>query len=298
MPTLFGVPEQRHSFDAQQRILPIRTAGIEWVSFGAIIGDMPAIMRGPMVVRYIEQLLTQVAWHDPDILILDLPPGTGDIHLTITQTIALDGALLVSTPHALSFTDVGKALLMFNKVKVPILGVVENMAYWECTDCHSIQYPFGNTHDVLQQRFGVATLTQLPLSKEFGSHPLGKKNAHPAMHTLVKQLQEALKQQGENVPPNIQNRKDGIYISFEEGNSIQIPHLTLRKACQCALCINERSGQRRRVPIASDVTAQEIKLVGNYALYIKWSDRHATGFFPLEQIKKLAAQHSQQLSHD
>ncbi len=291
IPTLFGVAQQRHSFDAQQRIVPIRSAGIEWVSFGAIIGDMPAVMRGPMVVRYIEQLLTQVAWHDPDILILDLPPGTGDIHLTITQNLALDGALLISTPHALAIADVSKALLMFNKVQVPILGVVENMAYWECTKCHSLQYPFGNTQDTLQRRFGVTRLTQLPLSREFGSQPLGK-SIPPLMHTLVEHLQEALEKQRENVPPEIQNRKEGIYISFEEGHSIQIPHLTLRKACQCALCINERSGQRRGLQIDSQVIAEEIKLVGNYALYIKWSDGHAAGFFPLEQIKKLAAQHT------
>ena len=289
IPILFGVQEQRHTFDAQNRILPIRTHDIELASFGCIIGEMPAVMRGPMVARYTDQLLTQVAWHDPDILILDLPPGTGDIHLTIGQTIALNGALLVSTPHALSFSDVGKAILMFNKIKVPILGIIENMAYFECATCNSREYLFGEDADsILKRKFGIRTLTSLPLSRKFfGIHPLHN-TIHPDLVTLTDTIQHALAQEAQRPIPQIKNTRDGIYIAFGKEAPLRVSHLALRNACQCALCVDEHNHRRISPPVSGDVCAQEVRLVGNYALYIKWSDGHATGFFPLDQITALA----------
>ena len=288
IPTIFGIQGARHTFDSRQRINPICTHDIEIVSFGCIIGDMPAIMRGPMAARYIEQLLTHVNWRTPDILIIDMPPGSGDVHLTITQSVALDGALLVSTPHTLSYADVGRTILMFNKVKVPVLGLIENMSFFECPTCHTLEYLFGEGADrILQRRFGLSTLVRLPLSRQhFGEHPLSEP-LHGDIAPLTEAIQRALEREATRPAPLVKNSTEGIQIILGE-QRLLIPHRTLRNDCQCALCVDEVNGRRIAAPVRTDVHAQEIKLVGNYALYIRWSDGHTTGFFPFDRIERLA----------
>src|SRR5690606_6522966 len=96
-------------------------------------------------------------------LIIDLPPGTGDIQLTIVQQAALDGAVIVTTPHTLSLVDVAKGILMFEKVQVPVLGVVENMSYFVCDGCEKKHHIFGSSAQSLKQRFGLETLGELPI---------------------------------------------------------------------------------------------------------------------------------------
>lgn len=112
-------------------IIPIETAGLKLMSMGFLLDDdAPAILRGPMVTRYTQQFLRQVEWGELDFLVLDLPPGTGDIQLTIVQTVALAGAIIVTTPQEVALIDARKASTMFAKVNVPILGLVENMSYF------------------------------------------------------------------------------------------------------------------------------------------------------------------------
>ena len=103
------------------------------MSMGFLLDDgSPAVLRGPMVTRYTQQFLRQVAWGDLDFLILDLPPGTGDIQLTIVQTVALSGAVIVTTPQEVALIDARKATAMFAKTNVPVIGIVENMSYFLC----------------------------------------------------------------------------------------------------------------------------------------------------------------------
>lgn len=129
---MFGSRE-RPMATADDRILPIETAGLKLMSMGFLLDDTaPAVMRGPMVTRTTQQLLRQVEWGDLDYLVLDLPPGTGDIQLTIVQTVELAGAVLVTTPQEVALIDVRKAASMFGKVNVPILGIIENMSYFLC----------------------------------------------------------------------------------------------------------------------------------------------------------------------
>ncbi len=129
---MFGVNE-RPMADEQDRILPIERYGLKLMSMGFLIDDgSPAVLRGPMVTRYTQQFLRQVAWAPLDYLILDLPPGTGDIQLTIVQTIALSGAVIVTTPQEVALIDARKAAGMFQKTNVPVRGIVENMSYFLC----------------------------------------------------------------------------------------------------------------------------------------------------------------------
>ena len=127
---MFGTRE-RPTATEENKIVPIEQYGLRLMSMGFLLDDTsPAILRGPMVTRYTQQFLRQVEWGDLDYLVLDLPPGTGDIQLTIVQTVALSGAIIVTTPQEVALIDARKAATMFDKVNVPVLGLVENMSYF------------------------------------------------------------------------------------------------------------------------------------------------------------------------
>ena len=127
---MFGTNERPLATD-DNRILPIERYGLRLMSMGFLLDDAaPAILRGPMVTKYTQQFLRQVEWGELDYLVLDLPPGTGDIQLTIVQTVALAGAIIVTTPQEVALIDARKAATMFQKVNVPVLGLIENMSYF------------------------------------------------------------------------------------------------------------------------------------------------------------------------
>ena len=129
--------------------------------------DSPVIVRGPMATKYTQQFLRQVAWDNLDYLVLDLPPGTGDIQLTIVQTVALDGAVIVTTPQEVALIDARKAVAMFQKVNVPILGIIENMSYFVCPNDGNVYHIFGKSggeHEA--KRLGVPLLGQIPIEMD------------------------------------------------------------------------------------------------------------------------------------
>ena len=127
---MFGTRERPMATE-ENKIVPIEQYGLRLMSMGFLLDDTsPAILRGPMVTRYTQQFLRQVEWGELDYLVLDLPPGTGDIQLTIVQTVALSGAIVVTTPQEVALIDARKAATMFDKVNVPLLGLVENMSYF------------------------------------------------------------------------------------------------------------------------------------------------------------------------
>ncbi|MCU0797908.1 MAG: Mrp/NBP35 family ATP-binding protein [Akkermansiaceae bacterium] len=160
---MFGTQE-RPMANEQEEIIPIEAHGIKLMSMGFLLEDRsPVIVRGPMATRYTQQFLRQVAWGELDYLVLDLPPGTGDIQLTIVQTVALDGAVIVTTPQEIALIDARKAVSMFARVNVPILGLIENMAWFECD--HGVRYPlFGEGGGVREaEAMGVPVLAQIPI---------------------------------------------------------------------------------------------------------------------------------------
>ena len=131
---MFGTRE-RPTATEENRIIPIEQYNLKLMSMGFLLDDTsPAILRGPMVTRYTQQFLRQVEWGELDFLVLDLPPGTGDIQLTIVQTVALAGAIIVTTPQEVALIDARKAATMFEKVNVPVLGLIENMSYFISPD--------------------------------------------------------------------------------------------------------------------------------------------------------------------
>lgn len=160
---MFGTDQQPMA-NEKDEIIPIEAHGVKLMSMSFLVNDSsPVIVRGPLATRYTQQFLRQVEWGQLDYLILDLPPGTGDIQLTIVQTVALDGAVIVTTPQEVALIDARKAATMFAKVNVEILGVVENMSWFECV--HGERYfIFGNGGGVREaERLKVPLLGQVPI---------------------------------------------------------------------------------------------------------------------------------------
>ena len=155
---------ERPEADEEGRIIPVERHGVKLMSMGLLLeDDSPAVLRGPMVTRYTQQFLRQVDWGELDVLVLDLPPGTGDIQLTIVQTVPLAGAVIVTTPQEVALIDARKAASMFSKTNVPILGILENMSGFIAPD--------GSRHDIFgagggegeAARLGVPFLGALPI---------------------------------------------------------------------------------------------------------------------------------------
>ena len=164
IPTMLGLSGKPDTIDGKM-MLPKVSFGIQTISIGYLIDpDQPMIWRGPMVTGALQQLLTQTRWSDLDYLIIDLPPGTGDIQLTLAQQIPVCGAVIVTTPQDIALIDAQRGLGMFEKVNVPILGLVENMSIHICSQCGHEEAIFGHGGgDAMASKNNVALLGSLPL---------------------------------------------------------------------------------------------------------------------------------------
>lgn len=292
VPSLFNEHDVGLAADARQYWVPRERQGLKLMSFGFLAGDQPAVMRGPMVSGVIRQMLHQVAWGALDYLIIDMPPGTGDIQLTISQSAQLDAALIVTTPHQLSLADVRKGILMFDKVDVPVIGVVENMAYFLCTSCDARHEIFGPPMaNQLEERFGLETLAQIPVTTTL-SAPLASILATPAVGPMTDAVMRAFGQETmrKRPRPEIASDAESITLTWPDAPPVRVGNRALRQACHCALCIDEMTSKPLLDPTAvpADIHATEVSLIGNYAIAVTWSDGHNTGFYPFRQIRELA----------
>jgi len=166
---MMGIAEKPFINESNQ-IVPIERYGVKVMSLGFLMDvDQPVIWRGPMVMKAVEQFLQDVAWGKLDFLVIDLPPGTGDAQLTLTQKIHLSGAVIVTTPQDVSLIDARKGLAMFQKVNVPVLGIVENMSYYVCPQC-------GHREEIFKHGGGRRTAEQLKVPF-LGEIPLDPKVA-------------------------------------------------------------------------------------------------------------------------
>jgi ATP-binding protein involved in chromosome partitioning len=164
IPRLTGIRE-KPELNHERKMIPIRRFGLAIMSIGFLVEEETAmIWRGPMVMSALTQMLRDVDWGALDVLVVDMPPGTGDAQLTLAQNVPLKGAVIISTPQDLSLIDARRGLAMFRKVNVPVLGIVENMSYFQCPQCGTRSDIFGHggaRHEA--ERLGVPFLGEIPL---------------------------------------------------------------------------------------------------------------------------------------
>ncbi len=293
-PTLFKVQHPEIGMK-DNFIIPANLDGLAVMSIGFVLGDAPAVLRGPIISNYLTQLIYQTAWGELDYLIIDLPPGTGDIQLTLVQQVALDGAIIVTTPQALSLVDVARGIVMFEKVNVPVLGVVENLCSFTCDGCGKTHYPFGRSQRAIQERFGLPTLAELPILSgltDAGSRDSGREIE--AFAHLAESLHRAVGKSRVNQvgKPEVSPTPETVVVRWPDGFEKAFNNFELRCACPCARCVDEHTGEKLISPldVPPDVWVESMQFLGNYAVAFQWSDGHTTGIYSWEYLRKLATQ--------
>ena len=163
-PRMMGIQKRPSSPDGKT-IIPLKSHGVTLMSIGFMLDpDKAVVWRGPMLMGALQQMLGQVEWGELDVLLVDLPPGTGDVQLTLCQKSELSGAILVSTPQDVALIDARKALDMFNSLKTPILGMIENMSFYTCSNCGHQEHIFGHGGVAAEaEKLGVPLLGALPI---------------------------------------------------------------------------------------------------------------------------------------
>ncbi len=198
IPTMMGI-NKRPDLTSQNKIIPVEKFGIKLMSLGFLIPeDAPAIWRGPIVMQVTTQFLKDVEWGEIDFLVVDLPPGTGDIQLTLVQTVPINFAIVVSTPQDISLIDAKKALGMFDKVNVPVFGIVENMSYFICPHCNkrSDIFKHGGAKKTAE-KLGVNFLGEVPIVEEIcelsdKGEPIMTKDIHPEVKAVFNKIADSL----------------------------------------------------------------------------------------------------------
>ncbi|EFN59981.1 hypothetical protein CHLNCDRAFT_133105 [Chlorella variabilis] len=265
-------------------ITPVEYEGVKAVSFG-FAGQGSAIMRGPMVSGLIQQLLTTSEWGALDYLIVDFPPGTGDIQLTLCQSVAFSAAVIVTTPQKLAFIDVAKGIRMFAKLMVPCVAVVENMSYFDADGKR--YFPFGKgSGERIQHEFGLPNLVRFPIVPELsaagdGGRPVVVQDpAGPTSQAFLELGAAVVREVAKlrRVPQNCvrYDQELGALVvrlpNTEE--DFLLDPATVRRNDQSAASINEWTGERtlRDSDIADDIQPVGVQPVGNYAVQINWQD--------------------------
>ncbi|MBT3786543.1 P-loop NTPase [bacterium] len=303
-PGLLGESGARVRVNERQELIPSEKHGISFISMGLLLAeDGPVIWRAPMAMKAIQQFLHQVDWGELDYLLLDLPPGTGDVQITLAQQAPLTGAIIVSTPQDVALGIAKRGLKMFEQVNVPILGVIENMSGYTCEHCGEITRLFASGGaEKMAAEMGTSFLGRIPLDPEIlecsdrGTPVLVQSLDLPASKsflevsdTLVQHLE---KQEKTRVPEpeDLTLLNDGnLQILWPDQHiGIHTP-LELRRHCLCARCVNEDTGQKTLddSTISLDLTINEIKRVGRYALSISFSDSHTSGIYAYERLREI-----------
>ena len=265
--------------------------GLKVMSMGFMVDEgTPIIWRGPMVVSALNQMLREVLWGDLDVLVVDMPPGTGDVQLTMAQQVPLSGAIIVSTPQDLALIDARKGLNMFRKVDVPVLGIVENMSYFECPKCGERSNIFGHGGARIEaDKLGIPFLGGVPLHIDIrATSDAGQPITATAPDSPHAQIYRELAAkawdgvqaaQGTRVkPPKLQVSPAGDTLREAGGwrRSRRSAEL-LRVMSPSAEVQGHSPEQRVTVARKRNVRIKELIPVGNYATKIVFDDGHSTG---------------------
>ncbi len=172
IPKVFGMNKEKAMGD-ENGLYPVRTAtGIDMMSVNLLLEDEtePVIWRGPVIAGTVKQFWTDVIWSDIDWMFVDMPPGTGDVPLTVFQSLPIDGIIVVTSPQELVSMIVGKAVKMANKMDIPVLGLVENMSYFKCPDCGKEHKIYGDSHiEEVSAQYGIPNIARLPIDPKLAA---------------------------------------------------------------------------------------------------------------------------------
>ncbi|KAL9242385.1 hypothetical protein vseg_016390 [Gypsophila vaccaria] len=299
LPTMVSPDNRLLEMNAETRsIIPTEYLGVKLISFG-FAGQGRAIMRGPMVSGVIDQLLTTTEWGELDYLVIDMPPGTGDIQLTLCQVVPLTAAVIVTTPQKLAFIDVAKGVRMFSKLKVPCVAVVENMCHFDADGKR--YYPFGQgSGSQVVEQFGIPHLFELPIrptlsasgdsgNPEVVADPLGDvAKTFQELGVCVVQQCAKIRQQVSTAVSYDRSFK-AIRVKVPDSDEEFFLHpATVRRNDRSAQSVDEWTGEQKLQynDIPEDIEPEEIRPMGNYAVQITWPDGFSQ-IAPYDQLQSL-----------
>ncbi|CAA3014729.1 fe-S cluster assembly factor HCF101, chloroplastic-like isoform X3 [Olea europaea var. sylvestris] len=299
LPTMVS-PENRllEMNPEKQTIIPTEYLGVKLVSFG-FAGQGRAIMRGPMVSGVINQLLTTTEWGELDYLVIDMPPGTGDIQLTLCQVVPLTAAVIVTTPQKLAFIDVAKGVRMFSKLKVPCVAVVENMCHFDADGKR--YYPFGRgSGSQVVEQFGIPNLFELPIRPTLsasGDSGIPDVVADPQgeVARTFQELGICVVQQCAKISQQVSTA-----VTYDKGMKairVKVPDsdeefylhpATVRRNDRSAQSVDEWTGEQKLqyADVPEDIEPEEIRPMGNYAVSITWADGFSQ-IAPYDQLQTM-----------
>jgi len=309
------------------KVIPSEAFGVKVISMAMLSNDdKPAILRGPMVTKYLQMFVRQVDWGQLDLLLLDLPPGTGDIQLTLAQAFPLSGAVVVSTPQDVSLKIARRGLRMMEQVNVPILGVIENMSGFTCPSCNTVTHIFHQGGgERIAEELGIAFLGRVPLDPAVvdtgdAGTPLvaaapDSQAAAAYRDVAASLIRDAAQVGGIGIPfawtltegtgkpapaaaqpggaPDrlvaLDYGDTGLLLNWSDGLEQRLGPRDLRLACPCAQCREEMTGKALLIPdtVPLDIGIPRIWSVGNYALGLAFTDGHASGIFTFESLREM-----------
>ncbi len=283
------------------KIQPMIGYGLKTMSMGFMVEEAtPIIWRGPMVVSALNQMLREVDWGELDAIIIDMPPGTGDVQLTMAQQVPLSGAVIVSTPQDLALIDARKGLAMFQRVDVPVLGIIENMSYFLCPKCGERSDIFGHGGAQKEaEKLGVPFLGGVPLDMEIratsdeGQPIVATQPDSPhsvAYREIARRVwAECAAAAGQLKLPKLTLNPAGdeLTVTFEDGPKYTLPAEFLRVVSPSAEVQGHSPSQRVTVPGKRNVTIRDMKPVGSYAVRLVFSDGHDTGLFSWDYLDEI-----------
>jgi ATP-binding protein involved in chromosome partitioning len=328
IPGMLGIATgEKPGMSPEGKVIPAEAYGVKVMSMAMLSpDDAPAILRGPMVTKYLQMFVSQVDWGALDVLLLDLPPGTGDIQLSLAQSFPLSGAVIVSTPQDVSLKIARRGLRMMEQVNVPVLGVIENMSGFTCPSCGTVTHIFHQGGgEAIAKELGVNFLGKVPLDPSVvdcgddGTPLLTAAPDGPAA-TAYRAIASTLAtgaapatgiatpfawtiETGEGKPTNAAPGDNGpperllsldhdgaaLILGWGDGAQSRLAPRDLRIDCACAKCREEMSGKRLLDPdaVPLDIRLTRIWSVGNYALGMAFSDGHDTGIYTLKALRRM-----------
>jgi Mrp family chromosome partitioning ATPase/DUF971 family protein len=302
-PILFGIHELPHPDENSRLLAPLESCGVKVMSMGFFLDDQaPVVWRGPMAMSATKQFLRGVAWGELDYLLVDLPPGTGDIPLTLAQEVPLDGGLIVTTPQDLAMADVTRGVAMFRRLNTPVLGVALNMDGYDCPKCGTHDEIFGTrSADQIAREIGAPVLARFPIrqkvreSGDAGRPLVAADPDDPAARAyldLAAAVEDALaKVKDELYGPEpadvaIDDATGKVRIRWTDGQVTSYSFRGLRGWCPCASC-QGHSSQTRFIE-TEGARPGSFEGVGRYAIRFLWADGHSTGMYSYEWLREIA----------